>query len=147
MEGFGFKCKKCGKTYEAMWGDDPMNVGFGEEYLEAMRQGEYGPERQHIVLSDKSVLMDTTLRLYKCRKCGAWKVECDMGLYAPKVDNPKVVWWASYLKEQYRLIKEPFHKCDECGCEMKIDKHGFRLKCPYCGKANWGHPQIEVIDY
>ena len=147
MLGYRFKCSKCGTEYEAFWGDDPMNTGFGEEYRKAIREGKYGPARQKLLLENPDILMNTTERLYVCGHCGSWKVECDMGLYAPRVNHLGEVWWARNLKDEYRIVFKSFHKCDRCGGRMHIEKDGSQLKCPNCGTMNTGEFEYEQYVY
>lgn len=47
--GYRFKCQKCGKKYEALWGDDPLLPGFVEDCRQDLREGKYGAERQKLI--------------------------------------------------------------------------------------------------
>ena len=153
--GYQFTCKKCGANYSVMLGIGILAPMDFREKLEDIRAGKYGSIWKSRLENNKYSGPDIEKRLYICGKCGAWKVEADMSLYAPDDADAKE---AEYLlaveqgtyeseenhvpffmdKEQgYHLIEKYIHSCDKCGCAMKpYGKKIGKINCPECGKPN-----------
>jgi len=151
--GFEFKCSKCGKEYSIHTGVGFLYLRVYEETLKDVKEGKYGEEWKTLALSEEYVAVDAEDYLYVCKKCGHWKVEPGLSLYAPKnVAELKkreygiktVEEWGAVpyvmscdFGDDYQILKRRIHKCDMCGGVMHkaTESEECNLPCPYCGGA------------
>lgn len=143
-----------------------MGFLFPEEYNKTLfdiRNGKYGEEMKSILCNEKHIAVDAEKYIYVCKKCGAWKVEKGLSLYAPKNvkllmmrrygdktveelgDAPYVMSWE--LKESYRRVKRYVHKCDKCRGVMHraTEDEEYSLSCPKCGGAPDPGKQLGIL--
>lgn len=146
--GITFECSKCGKRYYANTGIGFMFPEVYSKLTEDIINGKYGDYFKRSFESVKHVAVDAEYHLYKCRKCGHWKDESGMSLYAPndgyRAEKDSYVM-PHELKANYHIFRRYIHKCNECGSVMhKATKKELEgLFCPYCG----GAPKEEKASY
>lgn len=153
-KGYDFHCKKCGKNYAVFLGVGFCFATASRNEIEAIANGEFGPELKEAYEQTPYAVIDPDNVVFICRKCGCWIVDTDHTLYAPKDPDaiakrqfgektaeewgcvPYVI--GKTLREDYRVLKRHYHKCDRCGSRMHkaTDKEVRSLPCPECGEIN-----------
>ena len=137
--GICYKCRICGKKYEASWG---IGMMFPEQYAKIMKkakQGGFGEEYKKLINNNPNVAIDAEEYVYCCRSCKIWKVEPGLALYRPN-SGCKTIIAQDYvtpdeLKRHYRSWRHISHKCTKCGERMhRANEYEIKtLPCPYCG--------------
>ena len=135
-----------------------------QQVVEDVLAGEYGREWKEAAQGIEHFAVDAELKLFRCDECGWWDVDYDMSLYAPKdvralmkkrYGEKTVARWghAPYvmdydLRDDYRLVKERVHPCEECGKPMTaVDVESGdapALKCLECG-ADLSRPELHLF--
>lgn len=154
-KGYTVSCSNCSYS-ETVY----LGVGFAypkvyEETVEAIKEGDLGPDLKTIFLEHPQAAVDIETVLLHCRDCGLIGAGRDLSVFYPKegYDHTKRERhrWSTVmpcydveyvspgeLKEHYDLFKRYIHRCAKCGKPLDtIREEEMRrasLKCPQCGK-------------